>query len=780
MRAIDVSREIQNDRLLKRPTLPLSEDRARSKPILQRLQAIDPRTSICFKLKEQVQSKFRMRLLKVGDTDTKTEFDGLENTIDSFEDKTSGDTSHEYIALSYCWHYDDWTPNPDLGRQASSPDSEFFLPTTIPMWKAFLAERESPSEAVWVDQGCIRQADLAEKTYAINSMDVVFGAARKVVIALEDVKLDPEDAHVLMKYCHALQSISGRERSLIWADWLQFVDDKEELALACLKIFRARWFRRAWCSHEFLTAKSHTFLVPVMSGTLRSNDLNETVQILNFDGEFLLALLLARTDWIVSQDRNELASTIRHHENILSNAKLGSKAAIDRFLKQNTIMVGFTQGLVEATLKSRSAESMKPVLAAFGDILSLDSSSAVDKLVITLNILKTGLSYQGPLDLNDTDVSMLITMVALAAGDASALASSGPSLDIARRYPFADTRSRSVHEETLLKGSNITDGIRSRISWATKPQVDTYSRLGLERVESPVTASMTPGGLQLDLIFVAASRAIRAPHCPFLESAISLLGLYSEHDNQVSFDTSSADEDAVLAEFRAFSLDRDEVQQALTGIDRPQFVQVLACLLELGGWWVAGYGRNLRSNYLNVDSGEHNDRMEKVQQALIWAQSRSSYPTQFKPQKQGHDTSEDYNTYLKILIQYASQIVRTGAGERSEFVKGQVNTDYAFHICEIQDIAGDVSFNAETLIYAPLSTSSSYQLAIPAPLTASGFPVDMNRVWILEKKKDSNASGDINHRVMKTAQEHYVLRGKTRFVGCTVPHGDTRTVIVSG
>ena len=779
MRSIDVSQGRKNEYLPKRKKLSLRDERIRSKSILQRLEEIDPRTSVYFKLKDQAQSKFQMRLLKVDNTDIEADFDAFEETQGS-GDRASDDTSHGYLALSYCWHYEDWTPNPALGRRALSLDSGSSLPITTPMWKAFLAERESPSEAVWVDQGCIRQANLAEKTYAINSMDVVFGAARKVVIALEDVKLGPEDAEALMKYCHALQSMPGRERSLIWADWLHFVDDKEELALACLKVFRARWFRRAWCSHEFLTAKSHTFLVPVMSSTLRSDDLKEDVQILNFDGEFLLALLLARTDWIVSQDRNELASMIRHHENITSNTKVDSKIAIDRFLDQNTIMVGFTQGLVEATLKRRSAESMKPFLAALGDILSLDSSSAVDKLVITLNVLKTGLSYQGPLDLNDAEVSVMITMVALAAGDASALASSGPFLVAERRCPFADIKSKRPSEETLQRGSTIINGERSRIGWATKPQVDTYSRLGLERIVSPVTASMTPGGLQLDLKFVATSRAIRAPNDQFLEYARTLLSLYPEYDDQYNFDTSSADEDAVLAEFRAFSLERDEVEPALTDVDRPQFIQALACLLELGGWWVAGYGRNLRPSYLDADSGERNGQMDKVQQAVSWAHSSPWYPTLIKSQKRSHDASIYYETHLKFLIQYASQIVRTGAGERSEFVKGRVNTDYAFQICQIQDIASDLPFDAETIVYAPLSTSSSYELVIPAPLAASGFPVDMNRVWILEKKKCDNGSGGVPHEVAMVTHEHYVLRGKTRFVGCIVPYGDTRTVIVSG
>ena len=771
LRAVDVSQSSKRE-LLPDLSKPRKHDMARSRALLQRLKEIDPRTSRLLRLKDQVQNKFHMRLLKVDGTGDKDEFRGIVEPKVLKESATDGSS---YIALSYCWHYANWSPNPCLTSSIASPYTEPLLPITIPMWKAFLAERESPSEAVWVDQGCIRQADPIAKINAINSMDTVFGGARKVVVALEDVGISPHDAEVLLQYCHAIQSISGRERSLVWEDWLQFVQDKEELAVTCLKIFRARWFRRAWCSHEFLTGRSHTFLVPVTSPRKQSR---ESVEILSFDTEFLLAVLLARTDWIVSQDRSELASVILRHENNLDGRKVDSKVAIDRFLGQNTIMVGFTRGLVETMLKRQKSESMKPYLAILGDVLSLDSSSAVDKLVITLNVLKTGLSYQGPLDLNDADVSMIATMLALAAGDASALASSGPFLRTGKYY--ASTNRKRASRMNTMPSKHSKAGIKgqSQIGWATKPQVDTYSRLGLERVKSPLAASVTREGLQLDLRCVASSKSIRAPKESLLQFAGSLLSWYpGTDDTHGRFSVLSADEDVVLAEFRAFSLETGEAQQVLTGADRPQLIQALACLLELGGWWAAGYGRNLRPNYLAPDADEAENQVQRLQQALVWARSLDPHLAQRTPGVNNHGSIRHHETHLVYLLRYASEIVRTGAGERSEFVKKQIDTDCAFQICKIRDATGDVPLEVETLVFAPPSNFATYELAIPAPLAAPGFPVDMNRVWILEGILDKTSS---HAPIEGIVCEKYNLRGKTRFVGCTVPDGEVRRVVVGG
>ena len=742
-------------------------DRVRGKRVLQRLKEIDLTIWKYLRPKHEVEDRFRMRLLKADGHECRRDLAGAYNTNDV----------SSYIALSYCWHYSTWTPNPDLiGSSTTSSCTKPFLPITAPMWQAFLAERRSPSEALWVDQGCIHQANGNAKMDAVNSMDVVFGGARKVVIALEDVLLTPQDAEVLLQYYHAIQSISGRQRLLVWTDWLHFLDRKEELAVACLKIFRARWFRRAWCSHEFLTARSHVFLVPVMTAPSPHVKPRDSATILNFNADYLLALLLARTDWIVSQDRSELADVILRHETALTHGNTNPTRAMNSFLGQNVIMVGFTQGLVEALLKYETSESRKPYLGTLGDVLSLESSSAVDKLEITLNVLKTGLSYQGPSDLNETDVSLITTLIAFAADDASALASSGPFLQ-AKNLNIL--KYNSIEQEqcdsSSSKPQHASGETRNPIGWATLPQVDTYSRLGPDRVETPVNAAMTQGGLQLALSFIAHSKSVRAPDERFLAFAQTLLDRYQGQAGHTwTADQHVSDEDAVLAEFRAFSLESDQINQALTGIDRPELTRALACLLELGGWWPAAYGSNIKPSFLSHAADEVNEQDSTLQNALSWAQSLLLRSNAANLQMVDFGPNEAGVKHLPRLLRYASDVVRTGAGERSEFVKKQINPDYAFQLCKIHDVTSGTTLGVETLIFAPSDCCPSYELAIPLALTTHDFPVDMNRVWILEEKAAENMS------ISGSQSKEYVLRGKTRVVGCTVPYGQVRQVTVSG
>ena len=744
-------------------------DRRRGERLLQRLKEIDATIWKYLRPKYEVEDRYRMRLLRDGDHDGWQDRKGIYNA----------DDASSYIALSYCWHYPTWTPNPDLIMPSTrSSSTKPSLPITAPMWQAFLAERQSPAEALWVDQGCIHQANNKAKMDAVNSMDIVFGGARKVVIALEDVLLTPQDAEALLQYHHAIQSISGRQRLLVWTDWLLFLDRKEELAVACLKIFRARWFRRAWCSHEFLTARSHVFLVPVMTTLSPHVKPCDSATILDFNVDFLLALLLARTDWIVSQDRSELAKAIFRHETAVTHSITSATTAMNSFLRQNVIMVGFTHGLIEALLKYETSESRKPYLGTLGDVLSLESSSAVDKLAITLNVLKTGLSYQGPSDLSETDVSLIATLIAFAAGDASALASSGSFLQAKNlnilKYNGTDLERSRHGDSASLQPHHASGEARNPIGWATLPQVDTYSRLGSERVETPVNAATTYGGLKLALSFVAYSDLVRAPDEKFLALARTLLNSYQGQAGRFgSSDQHVSDEDAVLAEFRAFGLESDQVHQVLTGIDRPELTQALACVLELGGWWPAAYGRHIKPSFLSHATDEV-DEASALPDALSWAQSLLLGSMGGNLQIADLGPNEACEKHLLRLLRYASNVVRTGAGERSEFVKKQISPDFAFQLCEIRDVRGETTSGVDTIVFAPSNSRSSYELAIPLALTPHDFPVDMNRVWILERMVTENIS------VSGLPCREYRLRGKTRFVGCTVPDGQVREVTVSG
>jgi hypothetical protein len=69
-----------------------------------------------------------------------------------------------FIAVSYCWHNNFWTPTEGLHRDG--PD----MPISRPMLESVLDNRESVEETVWIDGLCINQDDKQEKIYAIGSM----------------------------------------------------------------------------------------------------------------------------------------------------------------------------------------------------------------------------------------------------------------------------------------------------------------------------------------------------------------------------------------------------------------------------------------------------------------------------------------------------------------------------------------------------------------------------------------------------------------------------------
>ena len=77
-------------------------------------------------------------------------------------------------------------------------------------------------------------------------------------------------------------------------------------------------------------------------------------------------------------------------------------------------------------------------------------------------------------------------------------------------------------------------------------------------------------------------------------------------------------------------------------------------------------------------------------------------------------------------------------------------------------------------MYAPYSTPTSYELAIPLSLATQDFPIDMNRVWIITQRAADNIDNN-QHEC-----QEYALMGKTRFIGCIVPDGEVRRVIVGG
>lgn len=224
------AREVSNN--AKDVLLPYSRSTSDSgKKLMEEISRIDPWAASQFGLKNVAVQDFVMRLWYESSAR-----DALQQEDSSF------------IILSYTWHDSSaWTRHPSLGCPSNHTDS---IPLTPAMWSAFLLQRLSPSEGVWCDQICIVQDSLEEKKLAIGAMDLLYKNARKVVVALEDIAITEDEMDALLKIS------------------LEFRPSHEQggsIARAFEKIVHARWFRRAWCLHEFLVSRNHVFLIPVIT-----------------------------------------------------------------------------------------------------------------------------------------------------------------------------------------------------------------------------------------------------------------------------------------------------------------------------------------------------------------------------------------------------------------------------------------------------------------------------------------------------------------------------------
>ena len=161
--------------------------------LLSLLQRYDPRTAGGFRIEDGVIQDVPFRLVSSSQA---------ASNIDSF------------IALSYCWHSDDWSTANDLEK----PEER--RPIAPSMVQGLLSQRESENKGIWIDQRCIDQDNSDEKNLAVASMDYVYKSTRGVIVVLEDVKFNTEQVsllHKLIKYQAPRISHSLIE---IWPDYL--------------------------------------------------------------------------------------------------------------------------------------------------------------------------------------------------------------------------------------------------------------------------------------------------------------------------------------------------------------------------------------------------------------------------------------------------------------------------------------------------------------------------------------------------------------------------------
>ncbi len=89
-------------------------------------------------------------------------------------------------------------------------------------------------------------------------MDLIFRSARKVVVVLEDVKISGHDETLL-------QDLFSRYHT---DDWRPRSENIPAIVQVLARNLSARWFRRAWCSHELHLGTDFVFLIPAGNGIL--------------------------------------------------------------------------------------------------------------------------------------------------------------------------------------------------------------------------------------------------------------------------------------------------------------------------------------------------------------------------------------------------------------------------------------------------------------------------------------------------------------------------------
>jgi hypothetical protein len=182
------------------------------------------------------------------------------------------EAEESYIALSYRW-------TKPAEAFVAKDVNELVSPISEIMFQAVLAERKSPREGLWYDQACIDQHNEEEKATSIGAMDSIYSSARKVVVALDDVILDPAETIYIensnidwddtqrFRLDHYKALCQGEHRN----ELAHLVEQSPEMGTILRKIYKSECFERAWCNHEIRLARDLIFLAHCSDSRITGN-----------------------------------------------------------------------------------------------------------------------------------------------------------------------------------------------------------------------------------------------------------------------------------------------------------------------------------------------------------------------------------------------------------------------------------------------------------------------------------------------------------------------------
>ena len=386
----------------------------KTRALMARLEHFDPSTAQHFGYKSVAISEAPLRLLRSISKRTKAA-NGLKKIMGRSETGIGRSNSmiscsisdisfSSYIALSYCWHDQDWTPAPQCRRHEDYPIS-------IRMLRALLDLRQSQDEGVWIDAVCIDQDNPKEKVHAIGSMDLIYKSARIVVVILEDVCLPDTYAQMIQ-----ILLAKGQDGEPCYNKSLPPVP------YAFDRLVSSRWFSRSWCFHEFQMAVHSLFLVPTETGFIR----------------------LTMTDLA---NLHSISSAQRTPSQLLTEVSVRAFEILLRSYWYKNV---------------KRWERRSP-MAQFNGIIGLKSSHETDKIGIAINVAGLQLYYAGP-EMSVHQCRWVLAMLALAAGDLTTLCGAGPAIRLSadtdalswlRWYNHFEDTTASLSDPTFSRPSHI-------------------------------------------------------------------------------------------------------------------------------------------------------------------------------------------------------------------------------------------------------------------------------------------------------------------------------------
>ena len=505
--------DANKERLLRDASTFLTYAVEDSSKILARMKALNPNIAEQFVSKDIAISGAPLRLMFTKDAEI---IEHPEKEVES------------YSIISYCWHGHDfeskrWWPEYErLGNKVPPPwpiDYAFvedllkprLINEDLPPHKRIPRPDVPTNEGIWIDQLCINQKDDEEKKLLVGAMDVIYRSARQLFIILEDVFIPSNEEEVINR-CWDMRSGNSP-----WY-WNLPEHDIALLKTTFARIMDARWFYRAWCSHEFRVTnyfmadfnKQPRFRVKGSSGSI--------VRIPAFLLVWIFLLLSGRAGKNISDQHFDL---------------------FQRFITPSTI-----QSIYRAPESQSSRTQIPSTLFAgqmsfvqqIGDTAAFKCRDMQDKCQIALNLSGIPLVWKGQISIKDStdpcqvkcgedELFWISTVIALSKGEISVLGFVGPPL--------------SLSEDDI-----------SILSWARRPHNTRTEAKIPPHVGNLHIQAITPSYIELDLLFVES--VLMQPSGRALDLAHGILHEHGLYDR----DTTFAD-DASKARFEQFLKTRD-------------------------------------------------------------------------------------------------------------------------------------------------------------------------------------------------------------------------------